>query len=361
MYKDNTIGVVVPAYNEEGYVGGVIDTMPGFVDRVYVVDDGSTDGTWREIREHAASYNAENPPEAPEFDECIVPIQHEENRGVGGAIKTGYLQALEDGIDVAAVMGGDGQMDPEVLAKFVDPVVDGVADYAKGNRFMRSDDLEAMPRFRLVGNSVLSLLTKIASGYWKIADPQNGYTVISREALERIDVEGMYEYYGYCNDLLVKLNAENLRVADVAHSAESVYDEEDWKSHIEYDEYIPKVSAMLLRNFLWRLNRKYLVRDFHPLAFFYYFGAGVSALSLAGIAASLRKRREETGSWLLSLFLGVSLLLFAMVFDMQENRDREVRVDDERDGVAAADDAFATADGEEADARPERLAAAGDD
>ncbi|WP_129115373.1 glycosyltransferase family 2 protein [Halegenticoccus tardaugens] len=356
MYKDNTIGVVVPAYNEEGYVGRVIDTMPNLVDRVYVIDDGSTDGTWREIQRHAEAYNGSNPPETPAYEARIVPLQHEENRGVGGALKTGYQRALDDGIDVTAVMGGDGQMDPEVLTKFLDPVVDGTADYAKGNRFMRSEDLDAMPRFRLVGNALLSLLTKIASGYWKIADPQNGYTAISRESLERIDIEDMYEYYGYCNDLLVKLNAENLRVADVAHSADTVYDETDWKSHIKYDEYIPKVSAMLLRNFLWRLNRKYLVRDFHPLALLYYFGAGVSALSLAGIVGTLRKRHEATGSWLLSLFLGVSLLLFAMVFDMEENRDKEVQVDPELADDTATD-ALRTTD----ERQPEGLATADDD
>lgn len=345
MYREHTIGIVVPAYNEEGYVGAVIDTFPDFVDRAYVVDDGSTDDTWEEIQEHAAAYNDEHASGAAGFDDVIVPIQHEENRGVGGGIKTGYLAALDDDIDVVTVMGGDGQMDPDVLTKFIDPIVDDVADYTKGNRFMREEDLDAMPRFRLVGNSVLSLLTKIASGYWKIADPQNGYTAISKEALQQAPIEDMYEYYGYCNDLLVKLNAENLRVADVAHSADSVYDEEDWKSHIEYDEYIPKVSLMLLRNFIWRLNRKYLLKDFNPVAFLYYFGAGVSAASLGGAVASLRKRKSESGSWALSLFLGVALLLFAMVFDMEANSDKEVLIDDQAvAGDMVADDVALGAD-----------------
>jgi glycosyltransferase involved in cell wall biosynthesis len=338
MYEGNTISVVIPAYNEEGYVGEVIDTIPAFVDRVYVVDDGSTDGTWTEIQAHARAYNAKYPPETTAFGERVVPIQHERNRGVGGAIKTGYQHALADEIDVTTVMGGDGQMDPEVLTLFIRPIVEGRADYTKGNRFMREDDLDAMPRFRLVGNAVLSLLTKIASGYWKISDPQNGYTAISREALERIDLDGMYEYYGYCNDLLVKLNAEDLRVADIAHSAETVYDEEDWKSHIKYDEYIPKVSMMLLRNFFWRLNRKYLVRDFNPLAFLYYFGAGVSVVGLAGVANALRGRRESTGSWFASAALGASLLFLAMVFDMEENREKEVLIEDIDDSPTNADE-----------------------
>ena len=347
MYRENTIGIVVPAYNEEGYVGEVIDTFPDFVDRAYVVDDGSTDDTWEEIQEHAAAYNDDHAPEAPGFDEVVVPIQHEENRGVGGGIKTGYLEALDDDVDVVTVMGGDGQMDPDVLTKFIDPIIDDVADYTKGNRFMRSEDLDAMPRFRLVGNSILSLLTKIASGYWKIADPQNGYTAISKQALQQAPIEDMYEYYGYCNDLLVKLNAENLRVADIAHSADSVYDEEDWKSHIEYDEYIPKVSFMLLRNFIWRLNRKYLVRDFNPVALLYYFGAGVSGLSIAGAVSALARRKEDSGSWMLSLFLGVAVLLLAMVFDMEESRDKEALIDEEATAGETVDDApTAAADGD---------------
>ncbi|EJN57199.1 glycosyltransferase family 2 protein [Halogranum rubrum] len=329
MYREHTIGIVVPAYNEEGYVGNVIDTFPDFVDRAYVIDDASTDDTWTEIQEHAAAYNETHTSGAAGFDDVVVPIQHEENRGVGGGIKTGYLAALDEDIDVVTVMGGDGQMDPNVLTKFIDPIVDDVADYTKGNRFMRTEDLDAMPQFRLVGNSVLSLLTKIASGYWKIADPQNGYTAISKEALQQAPIEDMYEYYGYCNDLLVKLNAENLRVADIAHSADSVYDDEDWKSHIEYDEYIPRVSFMLLRNFIWRLNRKYLLTDFNPVALLYYFGAGVSAVSLGGILTSLRNRKESSGSWTLSLFLGIALLLFAMVFDMEANSDKEVLIDDQ--------------------------------
>lgn len=326
MYREHTIGVVIPAYNEEGYVGGVIDTLPEYVDRAYVVDDESTDDTWAEIQEHASSFNDAHPPTG-DFDRRVVPIQHEENLGVGGGIKTGYLRARDDGIDVTTVMGGDGQMDPEVLTLFLDPIIDGDADYTKGNRFLRTEDLDAMPQFRLVGNSMLSLLTKIASGYWKISDPQNGYTAISLRALEEVPIEDMYEYYGYCNDLLVKLNVADMRVADVAHSADFVYDDEEWKSHIEYDEYIPKVSAMLLRNFLGRLNRKYLLQDFNPVAFLYYGGAGLAGMGILGALAAVARRRGA-GSWALSAALGTSLLLFAMLFDMEENRDKELLIDD---------------------------------
>ena len=257
MYKGNTIGVVVPAYNEAGFVGEVIDTMPAFVDRVYVVDDASTDGTWAEIRRHAARANSGDGTKSGEREAVtttgplpsVVTVRHETNRGVGGAIKTGYLRAREDDLDVVTVMGGDGQMDPDLVDAVLEPVVDGVADYAKGNRLVGPATSAEMPRFRYVGNRLLSYLTKVASGYWSIGDPQNGYTAISGAALADVPIERMYEYYGYCNHLLVLLSADGYRVADVPMPAS--YGEEE--SHIAYHEYIPRVSWMLLRSFLWRV------------------------------------------------------------------------------------------------------------
>jgi glycosyltransferase involved in cell wall biosynthesis len=332
MYKDNSIAVVVPAYNEEGYVGDVIDTMPSFVDVAYVIDDGSTDGTWHEIVESADAFNADHTPESSGYDDVIVPIQHDENRGVGGALKTGYVRALEDEIDITAVLGGDGQMDPNELAKYLDPIAEGDADYSKGNRFMKQEDLAAMPTFRLFGNSILSYLTKISSGYWKTMDPQNGYTAISHEALRDADIESMYEYYGYCNALLVKLNTENLRVADVECSAEYLYDD-DWKSHINYGEYIPRVSGMLLQNYFWRVKNKYMLRDFHPLAAFYLFGTAVSSVSVLGLAGSGLSDdgdgQSGTGSWAIGLLFGIAFLLLGTVFDHDDNQALEMQVDDD--------------------------------
>ena len=327
MYGGKTVGVVVPAYNEESFIGEVIDTLPEFIDRAYVIDDASTDDTWAEIRRHADRANeavVEAPPMTDggvELDPRVVPIQHEENRGVGGAIKTGYLQALEDGIDVTAVMGGDGQTEPDIVERIIVPVVEGKADYAKGNRLL-DRDRDAMPRFRQVGNFMLTFLTKIASGYWKLMDPQNGSTAISHEALERVGIEDMYEGYGYCNDLLIRLNTRNMTVADVSRRA--VYKDEE--SHIEYRTYVPKVSTMLLRGFMRRLRVKYLVNDFHPLPLFYYLGAfGAGSGLLALVANTLRRGRDEGPAGALALFLvGCVLLLLAMVFDLEANRDLEV-------------------------------------
>ncbi len=329
MYREHSIGVVVPAYNEEGFVGDVIDTLPEYVDRVYAVDDCSTDGTWAEIQSHAGRRNA-NTEQAfadggVQFDRRVVPIQHEENQGVGGAIKTGYQHARADGIDITTVVGGDGQMDPDLLDRLLDPIVEGRAEYVKGNRLIQLEHREEMPTFRLIGNAILSLLTKIASGYWTIGDPQNGYTAISLHALNTVAIDEMYEYYGYCNDLLVKLNAAELTVADVP--IPSRYADEE--SHISYPEYIPKVSLMLLSNFLWRLRVKYLVRNFHPLVFLYAIGAAASFVGifrgLRNVFASVPRRKHDRESSLPVVLLGTLMLVLAMMFDMVENEELEER------------------------------------
>lgn len=330
MYKAKTIGVVVPAYNEEGFVGEVIETMPDFVDRVYVVDDGSTDGTWDEIKRYAKKQNSNNNNnDNNEFDRCVVPIQHEENKGEGAARKTGYLQARDDEIDVVAAMDGDGQMDPDYLDKLIDPIVEEEADYSKGNRLAFWEYRQEMSKGRFLGNALLTFLTKIASGYWKMMDPQNGYTAISNTALENVRIEDMYEYYGYCNDLLVKLNTEDMTVADV--SIPAVYGQES--SHIRYREYVVKVSLMLMKNFFWRMKKKYLLLDFHPLALFYFFGGGLAGFGALTVIWSLFRKLFHNEAFymrgmlgLVVFTLGSILIMFAMLYDMQVNQDNEIQV-----------------------------------
>jgi glycosyltransferase involved in cell wall biosynthesis len=319
MYEGKTIGAVIPAYNEEGFVGEVLETLPAFVDRAYVIDDCSTDGTLAEIREHAQAVNERVGADAP-FDPRVVPIEHGTNRGVGGALKTGYKRALADGVDVTTVIAGDGQTQPDIVERIVAPVARGRAGYAKGNRLL-GEDRSRMPRHRQIGNGVLSLLTKIASGYWRVLDPQNGSTAISREALAAVGIEEMYEGYGYCNDLLVRCNVHGIRVADVQRRA--VY--EDETSHISYRSYIPLVSKLLLRDFLWRLGRKYGVDDTHPLVGLYALGAvGVGGALGSTLANRLRDPEERTGNGFVTFLLGTLCLLLAMTADRQENRDMDV-------------------------------------
>jgi len=349
MYREHTVGVVIPAYNEHGLIGEVISSMPSFVDWIAVIDDCSTDDTWAEIRQAAQADAADRQTPSMPLQSAmtdgsggllgqratvhpqigrVVPIQHDENLGAGGAIKTGYLAALRDELDITVTVDGDGQMDPEQMPKLLDPLVEGEADYAKANRLLYKEYREDMSRFRFFGNSILTFLTKIASGYWKTMDPQNGYTAITNHALTNVGIENMYEYYGYCNDLLVKLNAKGLGVADVAMPA--IYGDET--STISYPTYIRKVSRMLLGNFLWRLKVKYLVLDFHPLALFYLFGAATTVVGAIGgvwsmyaylvLGSSLFVRISLS---LLVFLIGSLFVMFAMLFDMQVNEAREVQ------------------------------------
>lgn len=245
MYRGRSIGVVVPAYNEELLINKVIQTMPDYVDRIYVIDDCSTDRTF----DVASDYLR---------DSRLKLIHHQNNKGVGAAIATGYRQALKDDINIVAVMAGDHQMDPLQLPRLLDPIVEGTADYCKGDRLSISELTKGMSRWRRSGNVILTRLTRISSGYWTLQDPQNGYTTINRESLSHLDLNKIYPRYGYCNDLLAKLNVLGAKVKDVQIPAR--YGEE--KSKIKYGNYIRKVSLLLLRNFFWRITRKYILSHF---------------------------------------------------------------------------------------------------
>ena len=218
-------------------------------------------------------------------------------------------------------------MDPEQLPNLLEPIIDGKADYTKGNRLLSPEYRRGMTKWRFLGNSLLTLLTKIGSGYWQLMDPQNGYTAISKNALERISLDSIYPWYGYCNDLLVKLNVYGFRVMDIVMPAK--YGRE--KSGIQYKEYIPKVSWMLLKDFFWRLKMKYVVFSFHPLVLFYMFGVILTPMGFLGLLYSLYYKFAQGGSLFvrgvlsfLLFILGVQFLLFAMLFDMQVN-ERESR------------------------------------
>jgi len=341
MYRGHTIATVVPAYNERGLITDVLASIPTFVDRVYVVDDCSTDGTYEEVRQYVErASSADDGSDAVDDDateatggrefpgDRIVTIRHERNRGAGAAIKTGYLHALADGIDVTATIDGDGQMDPRALSTVVAPVVEGTADYAKGNRLVGASERGDMPAFRWVGNWLLTGLTKVASGYWGLRDPQNGYTAISHDALAAIDVEDVYEYYGYCNDVLVRLNAAEQRVADVPMPA--AYGDEE--SAISYHEYVPRVSSMLARTFRWRLRVKYLDGRVHPLAVAYLLAfasvvVGVGSALLALASGGAGADAPVGGVTVVSALLACGLFAtVGMALDWHENRSLGVRL-----------------------------------
>lgn len=319
MYRGHAIAVVIPAYNEEQFVADVIETVPAFVDSIYPVDDCSSDGTWDRIKAAAARLNdtaQQRPVALADGGDTrrVVPIRHETNTGVGGAITTGYRRAMEDGHDVVAVMNGDGQMDPSILDRILDPVVTGQAEYAKGNRLQTRAHCAEMSRFRLVGNYILTVLTRIASGYWQLTDPQNGYTAISARALDQLDLDALYEEYGFLNDVLVRLNVHNMPIADV--SMEAVYGEET--SSIQFHRFVPKLSWLLLRNFLWRLGARYSAGD-RTIALPYLTGIGVSiGLTTSVFVSAVGLTQQATPGRLLAVFLACLVLFLVGV--VQEAR-----------------------------------------
>jgi hypothetical protein len=221
-------------------------------------------------------------------------------------------------------MAGDNQMDPALMGSFINPILENKADYTKGNRLLSPEYRKGMSRWRFFGNTVLTFMTKFSSGYWKLMDPQNGYTAISRRALERLNLDTIYPRYGYCNDLLVKLNVFGFRVMDVEMPAR--YGMET--SKIRYGSYIGKVSWLLFRDFFYRLRMKYIVLSFHPLVIFYLFGL---VLTLAGLAAGLytvyfvlvdHGPLFIRGVLSLLIFaLGIQFFSFALMFDIQDSRD----------------------------------------
>ncbi|RQG97152.1 glycosyltransferase family 2 protein [Natrarchaeobius chitinivorans] len=330
MYNGKTVGVVVTAYDEEAFVGRVIETVPEFVDRIYAVDDASPDGSWEVIQRVASRINETVEPERAITDggdgRRVVPIRHEENRGYGAAVKTGYEHAADDGMDVVAVMNGDGQMDPDILDRIIDPIATGEADYAKGNRLLSPEDREGMSTFRFVGNAMLTGLSKFASGYWTIGDPQNGYTAISRETIDRLDLEAITDQYGFLNHILTHLNLHGCRVADVSMSA--VYGDEE--SSIKYVPFVRYVSLLLLSSFLGRLKRRYVLEGFHPSVVFYGAGASGMAGGALGLLEALRRSVRGSDGFTGALVAFVALLLgfvslgIAISMDAEESEPLEV-------------------------------------
>ena len=311
MLDGKRVAVVVPAYDEERLVGETLRGIPDFVDRIYVVDDASRDATAARADEVG--------------DRRVEVVRHERNAGVGAAIVTGYRRALEEGIDVTCVMAADNQMDPVELPDLAGPVARGEVEYAKANRLFSGEAWKVIPRTRYLGNAVLSLLTKIASGYWHVADSQAGYTAISRNALGRLDLDRVYQGYGFPNDMLVHLNVQNARVRDVP--SRPIYDVGE-QSGIRLRRVVPRISWLLFKGFWWRMAQKYVIRDFHPLVFFYAFGVlmTVAGFTLGVLEVVLRILGNEITPATIVLvavllIAGLQLTLFAMWFDMEANKD----------------------------------------
>jgi glycosyltransferase involved in cell wall biosynthesis len=361
MLSEKTVAVVIPAYNEERQVLQVLESIPAFVDRIVVIDDCSTDATAAVVLDFISRnicnysdmaivqkqieqtiYNradlvlndlAEKESEyftpsvvtnkQPERERIIF-IKHLHNRGVGAAIASGYRWCRDHQIDCTAVMAGDGQMDPAELKSICAPVIEDGIDYVKGNRLIHRSSWLIIPKTRYIGNSILSILTKIASGYWHVSDTQSGYTAISLQALQAIKIHNIYKTYGMPNDLLVKLNISFCTIKEVG--IKPVYDVGE-KSKMKLIKVIPRISWLLLKSFFVRLWVKYLIRDFHPLFLLYHFSFFLGLTSIPYMLKIMNitlftNDNVPALTMLAFAFLFISAfqsLLFAMWMDIQDN------------------------------------------
>lgn len=310
MFERRKIAAVIPAYNESRHIGDVIRRMPDFVDAIIVVDDNSSDGT-ATVAEGIG-------------DRRVHVIRHTRQSGVGGATISGLRRALEFGADVAVKIDGDGQMDPARLSELISPIVREGCDYAKGNRFLDTDALGQMPLPRLLGSFALTFLTKLASGHWNVFDPQNGYVAVSARALAKINLDEIATDFFFENDMLVHLNILNLKVKDVPIPA--IYGNEQSKLRIR--RILLGFPPRLAHRLMIRIWRKYVLRDFSPIAVFWLlgiplllFGGGFGLTTWvnswwSGVPAS-------TGTVMLSVLpflLGFELMLQAIILEIQETR-----------------------------------------
>jgi glycosyltransferase involved in cell wall biosynthesis len=317
MYREKTICVVVPAYNEEKLIAQTLRSIPEFVDYVTVIDDASSDSTPKIVE----SIAAENP--------RVELIRHERNRGVGAAIASGYIWCREHDIDIAVVMAGDAQMDPADLTGLLDPLVEDRADYAKGNRLVTGEAWTRIPRHRYLGNMVLTFMTKIASGYWHVTDSQCGYTALNKKALQLLPLENIYPRYGMPNDFLVTLNIYNMRVSDVP--VNPVYGIGE-RSDLKIEKIVFSISFLIMRRFIRRMVHKYIIRDFHPLVLFYAFGVALLILDVP-LVVRLLSVWANTGrippinalTIVFCTFMSFQSILFAMLFDMEASRELKGR------------------------------------
>lgn len=297
--------MVVPAFNEEARIADVVQTVPDFVERILVIDDGSTDSTAQQV--------------IGLKDPRVELLRHEANQGVGAAVVTGHRRCIQLGMDISVVMAGDGQMDPRYMSKLLDAIVLDGYDFAKGNRFRNRGTIQEMPQKRVWGNALLTFMTKFATGFWGVFDPQNGYTAITREALETIPLDRLRKDYLFENSLLWELGLADLRVRDVAIPA--VY--RGQHSGIRTGHFSWTASIYLFSRFWGRIFRKYILRDFHPVAVFYVFGALLSVWGIAFGALvvywSWGPPTVSTGTVMLSVvpfFIGIQMILTAVTIDV---------------------------------------------
>lgn len=314
MYKNHKIAIVIPAYNEGELITETLSTVPVYVDNMFVIHDGGADDTLDRILWSQKS------------DSRIILINHEINKGLGQSLIDGYLASADSDNDITVIMAGDNQMDPSDLPALLDKIIDDGFDYVKGNRLLHTEVWDSMPRYRLVGNTILTFMTKFATGYFFMMDPQCGYTAIKNDVLRQIPIHKMVKGYGYNADILCMLNIRGFKVTDC--EVRPVYGNE--KSKIKILKYIRKTSALLFRLFFRRLWQRYIILDFHPLVLFYLFAFFNTVLIIAPLAIRFIFMYINYGMaplttltiLLFTVLMTIQSVLFAIWMDMDYNKKK---------------------------------------
>lgn len=303
-----TIAVVIPCFKVKRHILSVIEAIGPEVDRIYVVDDKCPENSGEFVQTHTK-------------DQRVRVLFHDKNQGVGGAMMTGYRQAIEDGAKVIVKIDGDGQMDPSLIPQFVCPIINGNADYTKGNRFFYPESVTQMPRARLIGNAVLSFASKLSSGYWHIFDPTNGYTAIHGRVARELPFEKLSKRYYFESDMLFRLNILTAVVLDIPMDAHYGSEESNLKIHQVAGQFFFKT----IRNTSKRVFYNYYLRDFSlasiqlPLGLVLFF-FGVIFGTWKWIATFHAGATASSGSVMLAalpLIIGTELLLSFFAHDVQ--------------------------------------------
>ena len=301
------IAVAIPCYRVRKHILEVLETIPESVSRIYVIDDCCPEGSGDWVEEHSR-------------DSRVQVLRNPENRGVGGAVITGYRQAIEDQVDIVVKIDGDGQMDPRLIPIFTRQIRQGRADYCKGNRFYRLASLRGMPPVRLIGNGLLSFLTKLSSGYWNLMDPTNGYTAIHVSVLRELPLEKIEARYFFETDMLFRLNTVRAVMRDVPMDA--VYADEE--SSLNVRKVLPEFARKHLSRVVRRYFYNYWLRDFNMGTLYSLLGSlALGAGALFGLSqwaqSSIQHVPATSGTVMLAalpIIIGAQLLIGYLHYDI---------------------------------------------
>jgi len=304
MYKKNIISVVIPTYKVINQIEKVVKSLPYFIDNIIVIDDKCPKKSYKLV---------EN------IDRVIV-VNHNENLGVGGAVVSGYKEALELNSDIIVKVDGDGQMDSEYIESLIIPIIEDKADYTKGNRFNDFKALKSMPKIRLFGNSILSFMVKVASGYWNMMDPTNGFTAINKKAINGLNLDELAKRYFFETDMLINLNIENCVVKDIPIPAKY----EDEESNLNIKNVILTFPPKMIKGLIKRIFYRYYIYDFNMASIYLAIGLpmvlfGTIFGSYQWIVSILSNIETTTGTVMLAvlpIILGVQFLLQAVSIDI---------------------------------------------